>query len=312
MSDTPSKISVIIPVYCSEESLEILGLRIIDAIKGIDRIPEIIFVDDASTDGSWNVLQKLKSQHSDALKIVRLLMNNGQHNALLCGLSLVTGDIIVTMDDDLQNPPEEISKLIKAIEDGYDLAIGAYTHKKHSKVRNLKGNIVDTIQRRIFGLPADFQLTSFRAVRRSVIDNVNQMSGAYPYITSMLLANASRYVNVPVRHEERRFGSSNYTLKHSLKLAANLIFSYTSYPIKFTGFACALAFVFSTGFGAWTLYRALKHGISGPGWASTIVIISFFNGLILLSVLVFGFYLMRLSQQTSRIRTQYKIGEIQS
>lgn len=304
------KISVVIPVYGSRESLEMLVTRLMRVLGNMDCPYELILVDDCSPDDSWEVLKRLKDRHGKRLKIARLLVNSGQHNAILCGLSLADGDMVVTMDDDLQNPPEEIPRLIRALEEGYDLAIGAYDAKRHSALRNFNGGMIDRIQRHIFNLPGNFQLTSFRAAKRSVVDNVNRMSGAYPYITSMFLANAAMSCNVPVKHEKRKFGTSNYNFKKNVTLAANLLFSYSSYPLMFVGLLCLAAFLFSAGLGCWTFWQVLRYGVSVPGWASIVVILSFFNALILLGMVVFGVYLMRLYQQTTRLRANYKIGEI--
>jgi glycosyltransferase involved in cell wall biosynthesis len=228
----------------------------------------------------------------------------------LCGFTIATGDIIITMDDDLQNPPEELPRMIAAIEQGFDLAIGSYENKRHDAFRNLGGRFVDAVQRRIFGLPKDFQLTSFRAIRRQVVDNVVQMGGVFPYVTSMLLSHTSKYVNVPVRHAARKFGTSNYSLKRSSILALNLLLSYSSYPLYLVITLCVIAFACSAGFGAWILWRALSHGISVPGWASTIIISSLFNGLILLALVIHGLYLSRLARQLSRSQVTFAIGEL--
>lgn len=304
------KISIVIPVYCAEQSLSPLFERLINVLGGTGRKYELIFVDDCSTDNSWGVLQSLKEKHPEKLKIVRLLVNCGQHNAILCGFSMVTGDVVVTMDDDLQNPPEEIPRLVVGVDEGFDLVIGAYDSKKHSRIRNYGGGLIDKLQRRIFDLPPDFQLTSFRAAKRVVIDNVNHMSGAFPYITSMLLANASKYKNVSVPHDERQYGRSNYNLNRSLQLAINLILHYSTYPVYGIAILCLFAFLFSVSLGTWILFKALIFGISVPGWASTVVILTFFNGLILLSLLVFGLYISRFHQQMTRTRTTFKIDEI--
>lgn len=308
--DRKGKISVVIPVYCSQKSLEILVSRLVAVLSELAQDYEIILVDDCSLDNSWEVMKQLKQQHEEFLKIVRLQVNNGQHNAILCGFSMVTGDIVITMDDDLQNPPEEIPNLVEALEEGYDLVIGAYDSKKHSTGRNLGGRMIDWILRCIFRLPARFQLTSFRAIRGSVVTHVNGMRGAFPYITSMLFANVSKYKNVFVRHDPRKFGASNYNLKKSLLLSMNLIFSYSPYPIYLIAVMCMFAFLFALGFGSWTIWKILQFGISVPGWASTVVIMTFFNGLILLCMLIFGIYISRLHQQTTRMRTRYKIAEI--
>jgi polyisoprenyl-phosphate glycosyltransferase len=253
-------------------------------------------------------LKELKQTHPQ-LKIIRLLRNSGQHNALLCGLSLARGSIMVTMDDDLQNPPEEVPKLIAAIQNGYDLAIGAYDFKQHSASRNVGGKLIDDVLRRIFHLPHDFQLTSFRAVRKVVVENVLVMGDVFPYITSMLLSHTSRYVNVPVRHEPRRFGRSNYNMKRSLLLAFNLLLSYSPYPLYLVAALCFAAFTFSLGISAWVLLKTLI-GSTMPGWASTVVAISFFNAWILLALVIHGLYLSRLNQQITRSRVGFTVGEM--
>jgi hypothetical protein len=170
--------------------------------------------------------------------------------------------------------------------------------------------MIDRIIRSIFGLPRGFQLTSFRAVKRVVAASVLQMSAVFPYITCMLLSNASNYANVPVRHEPRQFGRSNYRLKQSLYLAANLIFSYSAYPLYFVGLLCLIAFIVSILIGLRTIYHTFAYGVAVPGWASTIVIVSFFNGLIMLCLSIFGLYLLRLHQQITRTRVSYTISEL--
>jgi len=310
MQKPGSKISVVIPVYRSEQSLRILVSRLIRVFQETGRECEIVLVDDASPDNTWNVLKELKNEHGRVLKIARLLTNRGQHNAILCGLSLSSADYVVTMDDDLQNPPEEIPTLIRALDQGYDLVIGAYDSKKHASFRNLGGRLIDWIIRRIFGLPHSFQLTSFRAVKRVVVQGVVQMSAVFPYITCMLLSNASNYTNVPVRHEPRQFGRSNYRMKQSLYLAANLIFSYSAYPLYFIGLLCLVAFMLSILIGARAVYNTLVYGAAVPGWASTIVIVSFFNGLLMLCLSIFGLYLLRMHQQITRTRVSYTISEL--
>jgi polyisoprenyl-phosphate glycosyltransferase len=310
MNQSPRILSVVIPVYRSENSLPILIPRLITAIEALGRCPEVVLVDDASPDCSWKVLKELKSAYGKKLKIARLLTNRGQHNAILCGMSLATGEEIITMDDDLQNPPEEIPALIDGLERGYDLVIGSYDSKKHAAFRNIGGRLVDWIIRRIFKLPSDFQLTSFRAARKIVVSRVIQMSAVFPYITCMLLSNAANYVNVPTRHEPRKFGKSNYRLKQSLYLAANLILSYSAYPLYFVGLFCLAAFALSMALAAKAIYNTLVYGVAVPGWASTIVVVTFFNGVILLCLAIFGLYLLRLHQQITRTRVSYTISEI--
>lgn len=304
-----STISVVIPAYRSRDSLPVLVERLEAVLKQPGQDYEIIIVDDCSPDDTWEVLKTLKTPRPQ-LKIVRLLRNSGQHNAILCGFSIAKGDIIVTMDDDLQNPPEDIPKLVAAINEGYDLAIGSYNHKKHFIGRNIGGKLVDDVQRRIFNLPDDFQLTSFRAARKVVVDNVVAMGGTFPYVTSMLLSHTSRCINVQVNHEPRRFGQSNYNLQRSLRLAFNLLLSYSPYPLYFVVALCLGAMGFTVGLSLLIAWKAFIEGGTVPGWASTIVAISFFNGLILLALVSHSLYLSRLHQQITRSRIGFTIGEL--
>ena len=304
------KVSVVIPVYNSEQTLVSLTERLISTLQGIGREFEIIFVDDGSTDGSWERLRELRKRWEDCIRLVRLSINSGQHNAILCGFGLVKGDVVITMDDDLQHPPEEIPALLRAIDQGYDVAIGAYERKEHGAFRNLAGTMIDSLQRRIFDLPAKFQLTSFRAIRRTVVDEVTKMEGAFPYITSMILANATRYTNIPVRHEPRRYGESTYTFIRSLSLALNLIFHYSSYPLQLIAVLCALAFTVSLILGLAVVIQVALFGSSVPGWASTIVVVAFSSAMTQLGLLILAIYVSRLHRQLTRIRAGYKIAEI--
>jgi dolichol-phosphate mannosyltransferase/undecaprenyl-phosphate 4-deoxy-4-formamido-L-arabinose transferase len=305
-----SKISVVVPVYRSEQSLAELVSGLVDVLGAMERPFEIVLVDDCSPDNSWRELVRLREKFGKVVRPARLLTNSGQHNAILCGFSLVTGDVVVTMDDDLQNPPDQVPLLVAAIDQGYDLAIGAYERKMHDRVANTKGRTIDWLQRRMFSLPSTFQLTSFRAIRRSVVDAVNQMGGSYPYITSMLLSNVSKYVNVPVRHEPRKFGASNYNFRRGISLAANLLLSYSTYPVIFVAIVCAITFLISMSYGAWVVYSYIRYGTSMAGWASIVVAMSFFNGMILLCLFIQSVYLSRLNTQLTRSRHAYRIGEL--
>jgi len=310
MANAKSSISVVIPVYNSEESLPTLIERLFLVLQKMDRDCEVILVDDRSRDNSWQVIKELKVRYPSFIKMVRLLVNSGQHNAILCGLYLAKGGIVITMDDDLQNPPEEIPKLVAAIDSGYDLAIGAYEEKKHNGFRNAGGRFIDWTIRKIFKLPSEFQLTSYRAVRKVVIDNVCQMGGVYPYITAMMLSNAASYTNVSIRHDARTFGKSNYSMGNSLSLAANLIFNYSSYPLYVVAALGLFFFLGSLIFGTTLMIRTLLYGSAVPGWASTVIIMSLSNALNILCLVVFGIYISRMSQQMTRTRLPYTISEL--
>ena len=304
------KVSVAIPVYNSTKTLQPLVSRLIVAIEGMGHAAEIVCVDDHSPDDSWKVLVELKKVHAQ-LKIARLAKNSGQHNAVLCALTLATGDIIVTMDDDLQHPPEEVPKLVRAVEEGPELVIGAYEGtKKHSGLRNASGGIVDSTLRRIFKLDRDVQLTSFRAMSRSLVDRVKNTYTAYPYITALLLSHSGSFANVSVRHEPRKEGRSNYTLGKSLKLAMNLLLTYSSYPAILISSLCGSVFVALVVYSGYVLYSAIVVGSSVQGWASTILAVTFLNGLVLLGLALLSFYISRMYLQITGLRSAFSIERI--
>ena len=302
-------ISVVVPVFESRDSLELLVERLEAALADLGREYELILVDDGSRDGSWQELRRLRAGRR-CLRIARSLVTQGQHNAILCGFSLVRGDVVVTMDDDLQHPPEEIGRLVGGLDAGHDLVIAAYESKRHTRLRNLGSAVVDRLQRRIFSLPREFQLTSFRAARRVVVDHALRMGGAYPFITAMLLVNSSRRANVPVRHEARALGASTYTMLKSARLTLNLLLGYSSYPLYFVAALCGLGLLFSGGLAAAIVWMALRYGTAVPGWASTVVILTFFNSLTLLSLVIFGLYLSRISRQLAGRQSSFRVDEI--
>lgn len=304
------KVSVAIPVYRSEKTLRVLVPRLIETLKGMGAQAEIVCVDDRSPDGSWAVLKELKDKHPE-LKIARLVRNAGQHSAVLCALTLSTGDIVVTMDDDLQHPPEEVPKLVRAVENGPELVIGAYEGaKQHSAFRNLGGKVVDATLRRIFKLDRSFELTSFRAISRPLVDRVRSSYSAFPYITALLLSHSSSFSNVPVRHEPRREGTSNYSFTKSLALASNLIFTYSSYPAIFISSLCGLVFVLLLGYSSYVFYFALVNGATVAGWTSTILAVTFLNALVLLGLALLSLYVSRMYLQISGLRSAFSIESV--
>jgi glycosyltransferase involved in cell wall biosynthesis len=302
-------ISVVIPTYRGEKSLPILVEQLHNVFTNEKLDYEIIIVNDASPDNTKQVLKELKCLYPK-ITVINLMRNYGQHNAILCGFKYAKGDIVITMDDDLQNPPKEIIKLIDGINRGFDLVIGAYDSKKHSSTRNIGGNIIDTIQRKIFGLPSNFQLTSFRAIRKNIIDSVNTMSVPYPYVTAMLLSQTTNYFNVPVKHEKRIYGKSNYNMKNIFTLAFNLIINYSSLPVYLVSVMTALSAIVSIGFVSYIFICILFIYKFNAGWASTMVAISFFNTLNLLSMSIFSLYLARTYQLTMKLKSSYVISEI--
>ena len=301
------KISVVVPVYNSKTTLAELISRVVAHFKSIGEELELVLIDDASHDDSWLELKRLKSEYGSCMKIARLRSNTGQHNTLLAGLSIASGDVVVTMDDDLQNPPEEISKLLKGVDSGFDLIIGSYGKKQHAWYRNISGSLVDRTLRVIFSLPQDLQLTSFRAMKKHVADGIIDMVGVYPYLSAMALSQAGSVSNINVEHKPRAVGKSNYSLWRCLVLVVNILLNYSTIPVIFVGILCGLAFIISFSLGAWVILQTLLVGESIPGWASTMTLLAFSNAAILLCMFIFSIYISRLNRLVMKTKKSFVI-----
>lgn len=302
-------ISVVVPVYNSSAVLAELVERLVGVLGELDETFELVFVDDCSPDDSWRTLESLHERHDGLLRIKRLLVNTGQHAATLLGLLSSRGDIVITMDDDLQHRPEDVPKLVAAIRSGHDLAVGSFEEKRHSRFRNLGGRAVDWLLRSMYGLPRDFHLTSFRAMTRHVVEAVRRVNVPRPYLTAMLLATTSNRVNVPVAHDQRREGATNYTLGRSLSLVATLVLEYSSIPIRLALGLCILSMLVAIGLVVWVFVQALYFGVSVPGWASTMVAISVFHATLLATLVLFGWYVSRFHAQLSQLRTPFPVAD---
>ena len=163
---------------------------------------------------------------------VNLLRNYGQHNANLAGFREVTGDYVITMDDDLQNPPDQIRLLIDEAMKGRDVVFGAFESKKSAAYRKLGSSLIGRINRRVFGQPPDLVVSNFRILRRDVVDRICASRTAYPYITGQALMYSSNRSNVSVRHDPAKVGKSRYSTSRIVRLVLTILFSYTLFPLR--------------------------------------------------------------------------------
>ena len=299
--------SVVVPVYNSEDSLYELCQRISQVFNGMGKTYEIILVDDSSADNSWQIMKERK-KNDEHIKIIQLMRNFGQHNAVICGFHHVTGKYVITMDDDLQNPPEEIPKLRNKILEGYDVVIGAQEVKQDSIFKNLGSFFIRYLNTKIFNKPKDLKLSSFRIMTRAVVDEIKVLKTPYPYISGMMLSLTRNLTNVTVKHDKRKYGSSTYTIKKLIELAFNLIINYSSLPLKFLTFIGITVSAASFCMGLYFILKKLIIGIPVPGWTSVIFLLSFFNGLLLIILSIIGEYLARIINEVSN-KQQFVIRE---
>jgi len=219
-------ISVVIPVYNSANSLDKLYRRLSSSLRELCPVYEIILVDDGSTDASYKEMCRLHQQDT-RVKAISLKRNYGQQNALMCGLSYSKGQIAITMDDDLQNPPEEIEKLVKKLEEGYDVVYGIPVKKKHSFYRNLGAVMRDCLFNIICNKPGSIRLSSFRAMKKSLVGEILKDRTAFVYISAITFRYSVKAANVCVKHDDRIYNSSGYTPARLAKLFFMLMVYYS-------------------------------------------------------------------------------------
>ena len=304
------QVSVVIPVYRSEASLRVLAARLFRALEGTGLAHELVFVEDGGGDGSWRVLGELHAADPDRIVIIQLMRNFGQHNALMCGFRQAKGELIITLDDDLQNPPEEIPKLLDEIRTGeFDLVYGIYSSKRHALWRNAGSALVNGFYRFTFG--NNVTITSFRAIHRPLLMSILSYDRNFTFVDGLLAWNTQRIGQVEVEHHPRAAGRSGYNVAKLVLLSVNLFTNFTLLPLRIVSwFGLALSAI---GFSLvlYYLFQFLRSQISVPGYASTIIAILVVGGTQLLALGMIGEYLGRLHLNVNR-KPQYTVRSVRS
>jgi len=223
-------ISVVVPVYNSENSLEYFYKVLSKELKKSCDNYEIIMVDDGSIDNSYSKMKKLHVIDS-RVKIIGLQGNFGQQNALMCGFHYATGEYIITIDDDLQHPPEEIHKLYEKLDEGYDVVYGIPIIKQHSVYRKMGSKITDYLFNKIYLKPRNIKISSFRILRRSIVNEIIKDNTSFVYISAITFRITNNVSNVIVNHNARQYGRSNYDFYKLLKLFVKLYLYYSNHKI---------------------------------------------------------------------------------
>ncbi len=241
-------ISVIIPVYKSEKTIAPLVERILTTLR--EYAIEIVLVNDGSPDASEAVCTKL-AQDFETVKFISLRRNFGEFNAVMCGLNFATGKYCIMVDDDFQNPPSEIIKLVEEAERGdFDVVYSYYESKQHSLFRNTGSSLVNQLTTWLLDKPSDLYLSSFKLIRQEVVQEMIQYKGPYPYLDGLIFRVTRNVGKVEVQHSKRQEGQSSYTLRKLVSLFLNILFCYSPRPIRLitsTGLIL-VAFSFLLGF----------------------------------------------------------------
>ena len=293
------KYSIVIPVYNSEKTIGVLIEELIKFFSNYSDRYEIICINDCSTDDSWKIIENKLIKYPDKILAIDLVKNYGQQSAIYCGLKNSTGEYIITMDDDLQNPVNEIEKLIVKSKEGYDVVIGKFTQKKHNFIRRLGSKIVRYFLDKIFDIPKNLHMTNFRIIKRIVIERIFELKIQNPYLPGLYVHYSSSVTNINVKHNERLFGSSNYNTLKIIKLVSELLFNHSTYPLRGLIIIGLFISIISFSFGFFFFVKALIYGSQVPGWSSVFVLISFLGSLILVTISMIGEYLIRINKNLS-------------
>jgi len=254
-------LSVVIPVYNEEQTLPIMVQRLLPVLAGIGKPCEVIFVNDGSKDRSQEVLQQLYHAHPDIIRVVQFLRNYGQHPAIMAGFEHVRGEVVVTLDCDLQNPPEDIPKLLALIEQGHDVVGGYRGNRLDSSYRRFISKVSNMVRERITNVRMRDHGCMLRAYRREIIDQIVASGEATPFITALSQYLAGNPAEIEVGHEERAAGVSNYNLYKLIRYNFDLVTGFSVVPLQiFTLVGIAL----SAASGLLVVWMVLRRIFIGP------------------------------------------------
>ena len=293
MLEKSLSISAIVPVYQSEAMLEALYKRLMTELGYIVDSFEIILVEDGSRDKSWQVIQEL-AHRDHRVRGVRMSRNYGQHNALLCGIRAARNEIIVTLDDDLQNPPDEIGKLLEKLQEGYDVVYGTPKKEQHGLLRDLASRITKIVLQSTMGASTAKQISAFRAFRTELRGAFMDYRSPYVNIDVLLTWATNRFSAVKVCHAVRSQGSSGYGLYKLVRHTLNMVTGFTTLPLRLASILGFFFSVFGLAILAYVLVRYIALGTEVPGFTFLASIVAIFSGTQMFALGIIGEYLSRM------------------
>lgn len=306
-----SRVSIVVPVYNEQASLPELVQRCLAVGDSLGCDYEVILVDDGSSDESARIIQSLAARHAPVLTGVLLYRNFGQHAAVLAGCAQATGDVLVTLDADLQNPPEEIPRLLAEIDRGADSVGGVRRRRRDSALRVICSRAMNALMRSITGSRVSDYGCMLRAYRRPVVDAMLQCRGHNVYVPALANTFATRIAEVTVDHAERQAGRSKYNLVKLLNLYFDLVITSTTTPLRLMSVLGIVLAIFGTGFGAFLL---VMRWYFGAAWAvegvlTVIALMFVMLGVQLVGLGLVGEYVGRISRDT-QARPRYLVREV--
>jgi undecaprenyl-phosphate 4-deoxy-4-formamido-L-arabinose transferase len=301
-------LSVVIPVYNEEDNLPELGRRLLAVLNSLPYRSEIIFVDDGSADRSWEIISQMHREHPEQVRGLQFIRNFGQHPAIFAGFQATRGDVIVTLDADLQNPPEEIPKLVAKLEEGYDTVGGWREVRRDSFFRRLPSAVINWLMSKVTGVYLRDYGCMLRAYRREVIDSINQCQETTSFIPALANMFARRITEVPVSHAERTRGQSKYSLVKLIRLNFDFMTGFSHLPIHAVGVLGLIIAIVGLGFGLFLMLRRLWIGPEVEGVFTLFAILFVFAGLQMFGLALIGEYVGRIYREV-RQRPRFVVRE---
>ena len=304
------QVAVVIPVYNEEQTLQVLLDRLMPVMQGLGKSFEIIFIDDGSLDNSLVLLKEFTK--NEQVKVVELTRNYGQHAAIMAGFLINSADIVITMDADLQNPPEEIPRLIKVMEEGsYDVVGTIRQGRQDSFLRILPSKIINVVARKITGVRMHDWGCMLRAYRHAVVERMIQCHEHATFIPALATVFGKRITEIEVSHEERFGGKSNYPLRKLINLQFDLVASFSDFPIKLIMYGGIILSFLGVCFGIVLVIARLAYGAAwaAEGVFTLFAILFVFVGLQFFALGVLGEYIGRIYGEV-RKRPEYVIENI--
>lgn len=288
------KVSFVIPCYRSEHTLPHVITEITEKMKTMEQYEyDIFLVNDCSPDDTFGVIRKL-CRENGKIRGINFAKNFGQHSALMAGLRYSDGDYVVCLDDDGQTPADEVDRLLRKLEEGYDAVYAKYDHKQHSAFRNLGSKLNERMTRMMLGKPPELYLSSYFAVKRFVVEDMVRYENSYPYVIGLVLRATGNITNVEVNHRERESGVSGYNLKKLVGLWFNGFTAFSVKPLRIATGVGAVSAAAGFLYGFYTIIKRLLRPDVPMGFSSTMSAIVFFGGMIMLMLGLIGEYIGRI------------------
>ncbi len=287
-----SSLSIVVPVYNSAATLPKLAERLHSVLTGIGLAFEVVLVEDGSRDGSFEVIEEL-ARTRPWLRGFRLLRNFGQHNALLCGIRQAQNAVIVTLDDDLQNPPEEIPRLLAKLGEGFDVVYGTPEHEQHGFLRDVASRITKLTLQKAMGAETARQVSAYRVFRTELREAFAEFGGHLVSIDVLLTWGTTRFAALRVRHQPRAEGRSNYTVYMLVTHALNMLTGFGTFPLQLASLTGFVFMLFGLGIFVYVLASYALRGSPVAGFPFLASIIAVFSGAQLFAIGIIGEYLAR-------------------